>query len=385
MRPTSRLVLWLLPTALACTPAPPADAGGDAPSSAASDVAPSTATRANVAAPPSNNAAVNAAAAARSNATPSATATATPPIAPAAAPVEPSAPATPAETTASDTTEAETTDDAPSAGKPKWVSNRFPHNIYMAYPSFEDGSWRVDAIDITDGAPESAAGALLGEAGEAVVPDGHAALPKGWHTGDAWTLVLPKGIEVRRASSFHLRIGAGEVHFEVALGPGKAQRKYALAIRGKHELALQLGAPAPVALETLAPTLLDDLTKILRAHASDEAPFRKVTPAAKHVRVFAGRFPGGRSHVIVFKARMRGDDLEGHASALLFLHDDGSLEFHSAAGELGSIEMFALLDLDGDGHDEILFRDGYYEGSYDKLLWWKDGKPKVRVLAGDGA
>ena len=44
------------------------------------------------------------------------------------------------------------------------------------------------------------------------------------------------------------------------------------------------------------------------------------------------------------------------------------------------------MDLEGDGVDEVILDDTYYEGGYTVLMTWTAaGKAETRTLTGDGA
>jgi hypothetical protein len=45
-----------------------------------------------------------------------------------------------------------------------------------------------------------------------------------------------------------------------------------------------------------------------------------------------------------------------------------------------------LVDLEGDGQDEVVYDSSYYEGSYSLVMTWDAaGKAVQRTLSGDGA
>lgn len=49
------------------------------------------------------------------------------------------------------------------------------------------------------------------------------------------------------------------------------------------------------------------------------------------------------------------------------------------------MELPGIVDLDGDGTDEVAHDDSYHEGWYVELLHWIDGRPVHHTLSGDGA
>jgi len=50
----------------------------------------------------------------------------------------------------------------------------------------------------------------------------------------------------------------------------------------------------------------------------------------------------------------------------------------------GTAALFGLLDVDGDGLDELFFEDAYHEGWYLEMLQWKGDEPVERTVTGDG-
>jgi hypothetical protein len=83
----------------------------------------------------------------------------------------------------------------------------------------------------------------------------------------------------------------------------------------------------------------------------------------------------------------RADEEGGYAnaSALLLMHGDGRLELVRVSDVQGELTPRAILDVDGDGNDEVFYQDAYYEGAYEHVLYFDGETPKIRILSGDGA
>jgi hypothetical protein len=62
---------------------------------------------------------------------------------------------------------------------------------------------------------------------------------------------------------------------------------------------------------------------------------------------------------------------------------DGSVEM-AVMPDIGTVGIYGLLDVDGDGFDEVFYEDSYHEGWYAMMMQWEDGKPQPRTLTGDG-
>ena len=221
----------------------------------------------------------------------------------------------------------------------------------------------------------------------AELPAGHVAIPKGWKVGDTWTLLTPAGTVRRKVKGFAITIpgGSGTYHFEVDLGAApKGAKGPAIATRGSG-LAPTLVKPEAVPLATLGEGALAKIRAALPGKAEPEQneTLRAHPPKEKNVRVFAGRFPGGRTHAIFVS--IVDDEMDFTPfSALLFARGDGTIERVKASDAIGEMRAWAIVDLDGDGVDEIVYEDEYHEGWYLDLLYWKGERPKTRTLTGDG-
>jgi hypothetical protein len=279
------------------------------------------------------------------------------------------------------------------------ASKTFPKNIFAAgTDEWIEHKWTVDIVDfeIKDGSALDKAFAEMaaahtdedGSFEHADLPKGHIAIPKGWKVGDTWTLLTRDGTLTRKVKGFSATFpsGSGTYHFNVELGAAaKSAKGPAIAIRGTG-MTPTLAKPEVLAVDVLGEGALAKIAAALprKLESWQRATLRKHPLQAKHVEVLAGRFPGGRTHAIFVRIEADAGSDDGDISELLFAHDDGSIEQHSISPVAGTFTPFAIIDLDGDGLDEIVYEDAYHEGWYFQLLWWKGDKPKVRTLTGDG-
>lgn len=281
------------------------------------------------------------------------------------------------------------TDDAATPPKP---ARRYGGTVNIAYPRSEYG-WTVDIIDLDD---EAMGRALQSESddvdgGPEFLPPNAEVIPKGWKIGDTWSLVTRTGVLRRKVSGFRVEGGASEGHFLVVLGGAKTPATLpVLAFRGDDVPdTLRFTKPAKAELALLG----DDPVAAVRDAVIAAVPrdakslYRRARIGGRHIGVYPGNFGNGRTHVVVLDAPLPGgeDEMLYRASAMLMRHDDGSLEYITRPGVDGWLTLQAVLDIDGDGVDEIFYDDEYYEGSYEAMLGWKDGEPKTRLLSGDGA
>ena len=278
-----------------------------------------------------------------------------------------------------------------------------PFGVYAASIGFGAKEWSVDIINFEGldiRALDKRLSKLEEKEQEPFIDEfkpGERGLPVGFKHDDPWTLITRDGNEQRRATGFHASIPGGStaLHFGVHLGPGPAgsdapdaPRRLAIALRGHTPVPARLVAPAPIAPAALAEgtlkqvvrALLPRLDPNLREHA------KKAKIREEDVKLFPGRFPGGRSHVVFVAAEAAGVDPEDteNVSGVLMARPDGAIEFVVAAGVWGEVTFHALVDIDGDGFDEVIYEDQYHEGWYLEMIYWRDGKPESRTLMGDG-
>lgn len=213
-------------------------------------------------------------------------------------------------------------------------------------------------------------------------------VPAGFAVGDPWTLVTTKGAEHRTAKGFRATLmeGSGQVHFYVQLGKAPkdiGELEPAVAFRGHLPVTTKLALPKPVAPSDAGPDVLDAIvsayTKLLR----EEHPMITATDpiTQKDVKLYPGRFPGGRTHAAFIDAKRSEEEMP--RTAFLFVKADGSVEM-AVMPDIGTVGIYGLLDVDGDGFDEVFYEDSYHEGWYAMMMQWEGGKPEPRTLTGDG-
>lgn len=263
-------------------------------------------------------------------------------------------------------------------------------DVAGAYVEHEGRDWLVDIIELPKGVDVTAMNKRL----EKVDPGGEIvfkkprdpALPAGFAVDDPWTLITRDGAEPRKASAYAASTSeaSATLHFTFHLGPAAAKAEgHALALRGHHARPLKLLVPPA---EKLPDGMLKRVVKELTPHFEPE--LREALQAIKFkdgdLKLYPGRFPGGRSHV-GFLAALPGDDEDRPpASGVVFTYPDGRAEYFDVAGVMGVVELLGIVDLNGDGTDEVAYDDSYHEGWYVELLHWTDGRPVRHTLTGDG-
>jgi hypothetical protein len=217
--------------------------------------------------------------------------------------------------------------------------------------------------------------------------DGKALIPPGFAVGDPWTLVTADGAEHRTAKGLRARVaeGSGQLHFYVDLGkPLEDSGGPAVAFRGHLPTTTKLTVPTPTTAIALGPDVLDELVGELAAKLDPEARelLRGNPIEQSHVELYPGRFPGERTHAAFIMTDENEDDPP--LSAFLLVKAKGSAEIAAIPDVLGTVKLMGLLDVDGDGFDEVFYEDAYHEGWYLMMLQWEGGEPRKRVLTGDG-
>lgn len=311
-----------------------------------------------------------------------------------ATPPEPAAeppPPSPVEPAPTDEPAPTTTTPPPAEPTPPSAIGWFDH--VFAVHIDERKEWSVNMIDFA-GADITALERRLEKLPEGTpVEDfksGDPSLPAGFAVGDPWTVVSPAGVEQRAATGFYAALSSsGALHFHVRLGrPNKGAKGRVLAVRGQTVApSARLILPPSIRASTVGKTTLTDAVQAIVPHLEPE--IQAVVPQIKftdtNLKLYPGRFPGGRSHVGFLVARAPGEDNELlPVSGIVFVRPDGRVEFFATAVTWGTASLLALVDLDGDGLDEILHDDTYFEGGYIQLIHWKDGRPLARTLTGDG-
>jgi hypothetical protein len=313
---------------------------------------------------------------------------------PVTTPTEPVTPTTPTPAPVAEAGEPARDDaavEAALASLPRWEApKRFPAQVFAAVADDARGVWSVDIVDWSLPDEHPAYDALITRDDVYVLPDDQAPLPEGWGVGDKWTLITRAGTVSQSVSRVALSAsgGSGQLFVHTMLGAlPKGAKGPALAVRGRlGKSPPKLVAPKPMRPSALGPDKLAEIHAALVAGFDEES--RPLARASRlrdaDVSIVPGRFPGGRTHVVVVRHAIHDDEGGTHISAMLFVRDDGTIEFFRQADVLGEMKLDGLVDLDADGLDEIFYEDAYHEGWYALLLHWKGTKPAVRVLTGDG-
>lgn len=303
--------------------------------------------------------------------------------------------------TTADAGEAAKSAEPGAAGEPAKAVGSVPSAVFAAVVNRK--RWSVDMTEFEGmdvAALEKKLSHALETRGEDAarreLKEGDPLMPAGFAVGDPWTLVTRKGAEHRTAESFAARVmgGSGKLHLYVRLGAVTGKQKGpAIAVRGHLPLTTTLTVPEPLAASAIDSGLRKRIHKavskpVARALKDETPELRKAVQAipirAKDVKAYPGRFPGDRTHVLFVQTGPASEDFGIAISGVSFMKADGSVEHHRLADELGWVSLLGLLDVDGDGLDEVFYEDQYHEGWSLVMLHWDGDVPRSRVLTGDG-
>jgi hypothetical protein len=208
--------------------------------------------------------------------------------------------------------------------------------------------------------------------------------------GDEWTILSPEGQSKATVETILLGRGASEYHIIAKAKTAKVPDGVLLGFPpGATVKPQKLTAPAAVT-EKLAKEARKRFTKELTKAAAPKAA--KAAAAAggrpKAFERFAGKFADGAEEFVTFEVKKKNQfpDVERLTGAV-FAKRDGSIThaYYPPDFRIDRVTLLAVVDLEGDGFDELVVCSHYYEGSYYSLVFW-DGKTwQSRGLAGDGA
>ncbi|MFT5435209.1 MAG: hypothetical protein ACI9OJ_005926 [Myxococcota bacterium] len=259
--------------------------------------------------------------------------------------------------------------------------------LVMAWATQSGDVLLADTINV----PDSTLEALEKKHGDKILPVDHPDMPAGLKL-PTWTVITTAGAELVGVMGVQFVRGAGENHAFFVLKPTRPLSKGG-QVEGLAIAKTLSHSPKLVAVpnKTTDRKLLKIVNKAfqkargkkLSKKAAKWVP-RRLKP--EHVSVVSGRFGGDFRYVYVsIPAKPSGKHRidAGYVSAFGKLDSKGVITW-GVTPRLGlsTLTPRYTVDSDGDGKDELIYSDHYYEGSYDSLL--HPNGTKVR-LGGDGA
>jgi len=263
--------------------------------------------------------------------------------------------------------------------------------LLMAWASLDGAYMQADFIGVTDDQMR----AMEAKHGDKIVPLTDESVPKRLRQ-TTWTLITTEGAREMTAKGVVFRRGAGENHSLVVLGGDKAPTKQAKIREGLAVAKKLTHAPKlrPVSKGTRDKAALKQVNSAwVKSRPTNVPPkMSKFVPkrlAGSQVTVVEGTFRGSdRRYVYVSipmtrKGASPGD--YGYVTAFGVLEGGSLTWLKKPAHGLATLEPRFLVDVDGDGKDELVYDDFYYEGTYTSIMVETPEGRKNISLGGDGA
>lgn len=200
--------------------------------------------------------------------------------------------------------------------------------------------------------------------------------------GDPWVVVGAGGVVIKKTRAFGATVGAWEPGFLIALDDAGAAPSNGIAFpadvapnpKAKLVAAKALPESSPVATKLLG-IVWTAAGEILPSAAE----YQGSGPGGE---VFALRAPTGERHIV--ELEVSDDDgapdfcalaLVGSADSIHWLHKP------SSAGDRTTVA--SLVDLDGDGVDEVLWYTSDHDGFYRYFMSWDGDTPRQTKIGSD--
>lgn len=203
----------------------------------------------------------------------------------------------------------------------------------------------------------------------------HRAL-RSFRKGEPLTAVGPEGRAAVTATGFCGEYGASDGHLTVRLEPRPGAAEAAVVVRGAVDADARLRVPE--AATEPSPAVVAELERI-RSLARSK---RRMKTSTMELRAAAA----GSQLVSVSIPRRDEEDAYPGFSGLVVVEPSGKVHALVAPGRRAhQLDVHHLVDLDGDGVDEVVLTTDYFETSgYTYLAVWNGRRYALLRLAGDG-
>ncbi len=203
----------------------------------------------------------------------------------------------------------------------------------------------------------------------------HRAL-RSFRKGEPMTVVGPDGLVAVTATGFCGEYGASDGHLAVRLEPRPGAVEAAVVVRGAVDADARLRVPEAAAAPS--PAAAAEIERI-RGLARSK---RRMKTSTMELRAAAA----GSQLVSVSIPRRDEEDAYPGFSGLVVVEPSGKVHALVAPGRRAHrLDVHHLVDLDGDGVDEVVLTTDYFESSgYTYLAVWNGLRYAMLRLAGDG-
>lgn len=270
----------------------------------------------------------------------------------------------------------------------------FP-KVYCAYPGKR---WRIH-IDPTEDAHQRRAQRLAERYPNANGIDGRLArtnLPEPWRDLDAVTVVHTEGVETTnvRAAGVYESPSGGAFTFVLQASASETPDAEAVVLEG-HPATL------PGALRSIPDVSVDEARWATVGRSFRDVVRRELDWGSRpgmlrrYVRWVEADLGGGIEGLMIHVARRRPGEFphysviaasDGSADAITVpIFEGGETKGGQGVTDEAYYEAIAVCDLDGNGHDEVIVREHWYEGSYDWLVRYDEEQGVVATLLCGGA
>lgn len=227
---------------------------------------------------------------------------------------------------------------------------------------------------------------------DALLPLSTTLLPEADRAPVSYTILTDAGPVTAALTRNAIAARGGVPHiFHVAdLPAGVTDAKHLIAVLASGPLpSTARSRAAEPATAPLAAPIVQRVRDQLAASKGDPTAKDRLKPE-EDLSAYRGAFGGGFTQLITYSIAypegVEDEHMESKTSGMFFTDDAGTI-FREALTEptTGYIEVEKVVDVEGDGVEEIIYSIAYYEGYFAHILQMKGEQVTSALLTGDGA
>ena len=200
--------------------------------------------------------------------------------------------------------------------------------------------------------------------------------------GDSWVVVGEGGVVIKKVRAFGATVGTWEPAFLIALDDAGASPISGIAFPADVAPNPKAKLVAAKALPESSPVSTKLLGIVWTAAGKILPPSAEYQAWDKDGEVFALRASTGERHLVELEAF--DDDGVPDFSALALVVPGESIHWvHKPNFAGGRISVAFLVDLDGDGVDEVLWYSSDHDGFYRYIMAWDGDTPRQTKIGSD--